>query len=111
MSKTVNVNFTFNNNRYSNEVDVSFEGLLELATPDSLGVSTIAIQARNADGDFETIQLVNNDLTVSALQFTVSSSVGYPYDITSVFPAGVDVVRLDAGSAITKTIVGTKRGV
>lgn len=82
---------------------LSLEGRVPMAiiTPASLGATAITFQsAIAADGTFYPV--LKDDGT--ALTVTVSSTVAGWYDITSIFPASVQYIKIVSGTSITNSL-------
>lgn len=79
-----------------------------IITPASLGATTFTFTAATSPtGTFYPV----NDQTGTAITVTVSTSAAGWADITSIFPASVQYVKVISGTSITKTIQLVSRNV
>jgi hypothetical protein len=95
---------TFTGSATSDVVDLGAEAVMQIRTPDSFTATTITVEGQNADGDYETIKIVDSSLTANDFTITVDGTTGYAYDVTAVFPAGSRKVRFVASASITDAI-------
>lgn len=100
---------TFTAGTVSNEV-IDLKGRVPMAivTPASFGATSITFQA--SDSPTGTFRAVYND-TGAAITVTVSSTLTAWTDITSIFPASVQFVKLVSGTSITNTCELVSRNV